>query len=262
MKEGLHREYYSHVPLMPIISGLILIRRWRRSAEGGAGSPLAGIAVAGLGAAFIVMDLVFSLDLITHAEIRTCGSILIVVGTFLGFYGAASLRKALFPFLFLVFMIPLPLAWMEHFVSALVAASAVFSNMLFAAFGVPFVQEGSLFRLPDFDIIVAEACSGIRSSLALLITSVLAAQLFLNRPWKKAVLALAVFPVTVFKNAVRIVTLYLLSYFIDMRIIQGGFLHRSGGFIFFGLGLVMMGFMLWLLKNPKEAWEKVSIPLR
>ena len=92
--------------------------------------------------------------------------------------------------------------------------------------------------------------SGIRSSLALLITSVLAGQVFLVGRWRKMLLALAVFPVTIFKNAVRIVTLYLLSYFIDMRIIQGGFLHRSGGFIFFGLGLVMLGYVLWLLRAP------------
>jgi hypothetical protein len=47
-----------------------------------------------------------------------------------------------------------------------------------------------------------------------------------------------------------------LSYFIDIRIIEGGFLHRSGGFIFFGLGLVMLAFVLWILRNPREAWGK------
>ena len=171
-------------------------------------------------------------------------------------FGKEAFRKALFPFLFLVFVVPLPLAWMDHIVSALVTASIGFTHLLFRAFGVPFVQEGSVFYLPGFDIEVAQECSGIRSSLALLITSVLAGQIFLDRPWKKIVLALAVFPVTVLKNAVRIVTLYLLSYFVDMRIIQGGFLHSSGGFIFFGLGLVMLAYVLWLLGSPREAWEK------
>jgi exosortase len=147
----------------------------------------------------------------------------------------------------------LPIAWMEHIVSALVAGSTGVTHLLFKALGVPFVQEGSIFYLPAFGIEVAEECSGIRSSLALVITSALAAQIFLTRPWKKIVLVLAVFPATIFKNGVRIITLYLLSYFVDMRIIEGGFLHKSGGFIFFGLGLVVLGYILWLLRDPSSS---------
>jgi exosortase len=139
---------------------------------------------------------------------------------------------------------------MERVVSALVAGSMGVTHLFFKAFGVPFVQEGPIFRLPVFDLEVAQQCSGIRSSLALLVTSVLAGQLFLTGRWRKIVLALAVFPVTIIKNGVRIVTLYLLSYFVDMRIIEGGFLHKSGGFVFFGLGLVILGYVLWLLRNP------------
>jgi exosortase/archaeosortase family protein len=100
---------------------------------------------------------------------------------------------------------------------------------------------------------VAQECSGIRSSLALLVTTVLAGQLVLKKPGSRVLMALAVLPVAVFKNAVRIVTLYLMSYFIDMRIIKGGFLHRSGGFIFFGLGLAVLASVLWLLKNGENA---------
>ncbi|MEO0250273.1 MAG: archaeosortase/exosortase family protein, partial [candidate division WOR-3 bacterium] len=117
---------------------------------------------------------------------------------------------------------------------------------------------GSLFQLPGFDIVVAQECSGIRSSLALLVTSVLAAQLLLDRRWKKIILALAVFPVTVLKNAIRIVTLYFLSYFVDIGFIEGGFLHRSGGFIFFGIGLVIIAMILWLLKDPRLAWRRLG----
>lgn len=249
-------DYYFHIPLVPAVSAIILYRRRKRLGRGEPGSLWGGAACLALGTLLVVLDLMRSPGLIAHAQLRAAGSILILSGAFLALFGKRAFRRALFPFLFLAFVIPLPLTWMDDVVKVLVVASTGSTHLLFRIFHVPFVQEGAVFRLPGFDIMVAHECSGIRSSLALLITTVLAGQIFLDRPWKKIVLVLAVFPVTVFKNAVRIVTLYLLSYFVDMRIIQGGFLHRSGGFIFFGLGLVMLAYILWLLGDPRSSGEK------
>ena len=250
VRNGRPRDYYTHIPIVFLISAYILFRRRKHLYSGEPGSLTWGSAVMALGVGLIVFDRLSRPGLIGHAELCASGAILFLAGSFLALFGKRAFQRALFPFVFLVFLIPLPIAWMERIVSALVAVSMGVTHLLFKAFRVPFVQDGSIFYLPGFDIEVAEACSGIRSSLALLITSVLAGQVFLVGRWRKMLLALAVFPVTIFKNAVRIVTLYLLSYFIDMRIIQGGFLHRSGGFIFFGLGLVMLGYVLWLLRAP------------
>jgi exosortase/archaeosortase family protein len=74
----------------------------------------------------------------------------------------------------------------------------------------------------------------------------------LKRFWTKVLLLSFVVPVAVFKNAVRIVTLTLLSGFIDMKIIRGGFLHKSGGFVFFGLGLFVMGIFLFIFKEMES----------
>ena len=131
-------------------------------------------------------------------------------------------------------------------------ASVEVVNLLFSLTGVSVARDGYLFHLPGLSIVVGEECSGIRSTLALLITAVLAGQLVLRGPARKILLALAVFPVSVFKNGVRILVLYLLSYFVDMRIIDGGFLHRAGGFLFFGLGLVLMGLILWALRETRR----------
>ncbi|TFG92111.1 MAG: exosortase [Syntrophobacterales bacterium] len=250
LRNGRPPDYYTHIPLIPAISAYVLFRRRKQLFRGEPGSLFLGLAVMMLGAGLFIFDKFYQPELIAHAELCGAGSILFLSGSYVALFGKSSFRRALFPFVFLVFVIPLPIAWMEHVVSALVAGSIGVTHLLFKAFGVPFVQEGSVFYLPAFGLEVAQECSGIRSSLALVITSVLAGQIFLTKPWKKIVLVMAVFPVTIFKNGVRIVTLYLLSYFVDMRIIEGGFLHKSGGFIFFGLGLVMLGYVLWLLRNP------------
>ena len=157
--------------------------------------------------------------------------------------------RDIFPLAFLVCAVPLPILMIEKIISLLVIGSTHITRILFTGFDVPFVQQGSIFHLPGFDIEIAKACSGIRSSIALFITAVLAGYVFLDKFWKLALLALSVFPVAVLKNAFRIVTLYLLSYFVDIRIIEGGFLHRSGGFIFFGLGLFVLGLIIWALRK-------------
>jgi len=253
VRNGQPSDYYAHIPLVPMVSAYVLFRRRKKLYRGERSSPVFGSALMALGTGLVVLDRMSGPGLIEHVELCASGAILFSAGSFLALFGKKAFRRALFPFAFLIFLIPLPIAWMERIVSALVAGSMGTTHVLLKGFGVPFVQEGPIFRLPGFDIEVAQQCSGIRSSLALLVTSVLAGQMFLTGPWRKIVLALAVVPVTILKNGIRIVTLYLLSYFIDMRIIQGGFLHRSGGFIFFGMGLVILGYVLWLMRTPSSS---------
>ena len=85
--------------------------------------------------------------------------------------------------------------------------------------------------------------------MALFITSILAGHFFLDRFWKKTVLAVVVFPVTVFKNGVRIITLSPLGAYVDPRFLTGGFLHKSGGFLFFIPALGLLGLALWALRR-------------
>lgn len=245
-------DYYKHIPLIPVISAFVLIKRRRKLFGEEPRSPGWGGALIGLGLVLLAIDFFRKPAIIAHAELVVLGALSLIYGSYLALFGRRSFVRALFPFLFLAFMVPLPIAWMDRVVSVLVAGSMGATHLLFRAFRVPFVQEGSIFRLPAFDLEVAQECSGIRSSIALLITSVLAGQIFLEGRWRKIVLALAVFPVTVFKNGIRIVTLYLLSYFIDMRIIDKGFLHRSGGFLFFGLGLAILAVILWWLREGRH----------
>jgi exosortase len=249
-REARPSEFYSHIPLIPAISAFFFFRRRKKYFQGDRTGEAVGIITVAAGLIMFVTSRIIQADLIGHAFICSLSAIVMIFGSFLALFGKLAFKKALFPLAFLFFMIPLPIAFIEKIVSILATASTGITYLLFKAFGVPFVQEGSHFHLPEFDIVVADACSGIRSSIALLITTVLAGHFFLRKFWKQVLLAVAVFPVTVFKNGVRIITLYLLSYFVDIRIIEGGFLHKSGGFIFFGLGLVMLGYVLWLLRNP------------
>ena len=245
-------EYYSHIALIPLVSAYMIFRRKREMFRGTASAHPWGIAAIAAGVGLYIAGRFLSGELDVRASLTTLGALLLWCSAYLVLYGKNGSRRAVFPLAFLLFAVPIPALVIEKIIAVLVVGSTYMTRLLFVALGVPFVQEGPVFRLPGFAIEVAQECSGIRSSLALLITTVLAGHIFLRKFGNKALLALAVLPVALFKNAIRIVTLYLLSYFVDMRIIMGGFLHRSGGFIFFGLGLFVLGSLLCLLREEES----------
>jgi exosortase len=122
--------------------------------------------------------------------------------------------------------------------------------VLFTVTGTPFYREGYVFALPTVAIEIADECSGIRSSLALGITALLAGHAFLERSWSRLLLLLLVLPIAVFKNAVRIAGLSLLATHVDPGFLTGQ-LHHEGGFVFFGMALVLLMAVLHLLQKAE-----------
>jgi exosortase len=121
-------------------------------------------------------------------------------GSFLSSFGSVGVRKATFPLLFLAFIVPLPTFLLDPFVRLLQVGSAELAHGIFNLTGVSFHRDGMFFSLPGLTVEVAEQCSGIRSSLALFITSVVAGKIFLQRGWIRLALTLSVFPVTMLKT--------------------------------------------------------------
>jgi len=172
-------------------------------------------------------------------------------GAFIFTYGTKAFLSALFPMLFLVFMIPFPYEMMEKIITFLQKGSTEFANFLLWLSHVPYYREGFVFHTASIDVEVAPECSGIRSGLALLITALLAGYLFLNSWWRRAILVLCVIPMTMLKNGIRITTLTLLSTYVDPRILQSP-LHREGGIPFFILALLLMAPILYFLRRREE----------
>ena len=101
-------------------------------------------------------------------------------------------------------MIPIPTLVLDNIVLALQKGSSQVTYVLFKLLGVPvFMQALSRFSLPGVEIEIAKECSGIRSSLALFITGILASHVFLRSGWRMIVLSLSMIPLAIFKNAVR-----------------------------------------------------------
>ena len=251
---SLKSEIYSYIILIPLISGYFIYVRRKRIFSEPDYSYRVGILVtlAGIVLYFIAMKHGVRLVQNDRLALLSFSGVIFWIGGFMLFYGAKSFRAAAFPLLFLFFLAPIPNAVTEKFISLLQIGSAEAAHLFFTITGAPLLREGFTFHLPGLSIVVAEQCSGIRSSVALVITSVIAGELFLHSGWKRLILVLSVFPVTIFKNGLRIVTLSLLGLYVDPRILDSQ-AHRSGGIPFFVVALLLLAPVLWaLIKSEKS----------
>jgi len=145
-------------------------------------------------------------------------------------------------------MVPLPTFVEAQVTVALQTASAEVSHSFFKFIGVPTFREGFFFTLPGLTIEVTKECGGIRSTLALVITAVLLGHLFLPAFVKRVVLILFTIPVAICTNAVRIVSVSLITVYVDERFLDVSH-DYGGGTIAFILALALLMLILWVLRR-------------
>ena len=230
-------DLFSHIVLIPFIS-LYLV--WQKRAtlpppslSGRPWSPIPLLA----GAALLVCYCISALSGGQSASadslaLSTLFLLLLFGGVCCQFLGKETLKAIAFPLGFLIFMVPFPIWLRESLETFLQHSSAVAAFVFFKLSGTPVFNHGMVFELPGFSIEVAPECSGIHSSLALFITSLLAGYFFLKSPWKRAWLAAAVIPLAILRNGVRIFTIGELCVHIGPEMINSP-IHRRGGPLFF-----------------------------
>lgn len=253
-------ETASHLLLVPLVSAVLIYQGRRSIFASVRASRSAGLPVIIAGVALFLFALWLRPPSGVQGDALTVAIAALVVlwgGGFVLIYGGEAFRHARFPLLFLMFMIPIPGTLLDAAVFVLKSGSTEVVDGLFALTGTPYLREGFIFSLPRVSIEVADECSGIRSSIALMITSVLAGHAFLNRPWTKAVLILAVVPITIVKNGIRIVSLTLLATNLDPAFLAGR-LHNDGGIMFFVLALALLVPFLTLLRRSEVRFASPS----
>ena len=243
-------EHYSHIILLPFLTAYLLYLNRRAILDRVHFGIREGILPVAAGAAAIWLA---GAPAVTEPEGRLSMAMLGLVTLWAsGFglcYGVRALRVAAFPFLLLLFMVPLPPAALTGVVRFLQRGSTDVSELLFVSIGMPIFRDGFFFTLPGLTIQVAEECSGIRSSLALLISGLVMAYLFLRSTWTRAAFVLVIIPLAIVKNAARIVVLSWLAIHVDPSFITGSAVHRNGGIPVFLASLAVLGGLAWLLRR-------------
>ncbi len=247
-----HSDVHSYVLLIPFVTAYLIYIRWKDlSCElSTAGGFTLLFGAAGAGALFANQHL-HELGPNDHMTLISLSFVCFAIAGVFLFLGSKWARTAMFPLFFLAFMIPLPAAAVDFLENASKEASAEVANWLFLVSGTPFLRARTFFQLPGITIEVAKECSGIRSSLVLVITSLLAANMFLRTTWRRALLVCAVIPLGLLRNGFRILVISLLCVHIGPEMINS-VIHRRGGPVFFGLSLVPVFLMLWAFQRQER----------
>jgi exosortase len=141
----------------------------------------------------------------------------------------------------------------NHIVSLLQQGSADAANRLFVIAGVPVTRDGLQLSIPGLAVEVATECSSIRSSLMLLVTSMVLAHLLLRSTWGKVLVILAAIPLSIAKNGLRIFARSMLTAYVDPGYMHGR-LHRHGVIVFFlvflAVYLILLRLVGWIEHNP------------
>lgn len=246
---------YSHIILVPLITLFLVFFERRKIFTDLRYSWVAGALVVLLGVVLYILGRWYSGGLSANDALSLAIASLVVIweaGVVL-FFGATTFRKGLFPWLSLLFIIPFPDFLVDNYLLAVRGCSAEVSYGIFRIVGVPVLREGWVFSLPGVSIEVARECSGIHSSIALLIVALIAGHLFLRSFWRKALLAAFVVPIVSLTNGLRIAVLTLIAVYVDRSILDSD-LHHKGGAIFFVLALLLLAPLLrWLSKSEAKA---------
>ncbi len=256
-------EFHSYILLIPFISAYLV---WLKKGSlpigsSSAGKTAAGFVVAGtlvLVAYWLVLRPRLKLTEDDYLAMMMISFLLCFTGVCGLFLGRERLRAISFPLGLLIFMVPIPAFAMPPIDAFLQQGSAAAAQGFFTLWETPFLRNGLAFQLPGINLQVAPECSGIQSSMVLLITGLLASYLFLRTPWKRGLLTLLMIPLGLLRNGFRVFTIGELCVHIGPQMIDSP-IHHKGGPIFFALSLIPLFILLVVLQKSERPRGKSKL---
>lgn len=179
----------------------------------------------------------------------------VVAGALLTMKGVPVLRIAWFPILYLVFMIPLPGVFVDAVTGPLKQWVSVIVEGVLYAVGYPIARTGVTMTIGQYQLLVADACSGLNSMFSLSALGTLFMYIMARKSVvHNAVMLAAILPIAFAANIVRVITLVLITYHLGDEAGQG-FLHGAAGMVLMLAALSCFFLLDWLLNlalTPRE----------
>lgn len=243
-------EDMSHGWLVPFVSLYVLW--WRRRAfQEAAGQP------SWIGAAWVALFLVFAWfggrGLQTRLE--QVSLIGLVWAIPFAFWGRGVERLMRFPAAYLIFTIPVS-SFIDFFTIHLRIFSSSLATGLLNGVGIAVERSGTaLFsKMPgaEFNVDVADPCSGIRSLFAMMALTAAYAFFTQKGAWRKWALFACSLPIAVIGNMVRIMSICMVAAWFGQEAATG-YYHDYSGFVIFVVGVYLMFFAGERIKRIKGA---------
>jgi exosortase B len=169
------------------------------------------------------------------------GSLLpVLLGTLLLTVGTSAVYRLAFPILFTCFLVPLPGILVTAITAPLKQGVSVAAEQFIYWLGYPIGRQGVTLVIGPYQLLVADACSGLNSIFSLTAIGLLYVYLMGHAHWQRnAILVASLVPLALAANVLRVVVLVLVTYHFGDAAGQG-FTHGAAGMVLFVLALAML----------------------
>jgi exosortase B len=223
----------------PIVLVVVLWMLWEQRAQftlpARSTNPIAGSLLFVFGLLLYVLGrsqdiLIFEVG----SQIPVLGGLLLMLR------GWGAVRVLWFPLLFIVFMLPLPGFVVDAATGPLKQYVSVLAENVLYAVGYPIARNGVVLTVGSYQLLVADACSGLHSMFSLSAMGLLYLHLMRHASWlRNGILIAAILPIAFFANVVRVMVLVLITYHFGDEAGQG-FLHGVAGILLFVIALLVL----------------------
>jgi exosortase B len=237
-------EEFGHGPLMLLVAGWLF---WRLRADISAAPTQPNAAI---GWPLFVLGLLAYLfgRVVNVSSVEFLSQAMMVAALLLLFKGAAAIKVAWFALFYLLFVVPLPATITDMLTAPLKKwISTLIVDGLFAL-GYPISRTGVMISIGQYQLLVADACSGLNSMFSLSALGTLYMYLMKRGSWvHNSLMLLSILPIAFAANIIRVVILVLITYHFGDEAGQG-FLHGAAGIVlmlvalllFFSVDLVLL----------------------
>jgi exosortase B len=227
-------EQGAHGPIVLMTGIWLVARRWRDVSQVSHRGSLA-IALA----VFLPCLLVFILARITNIlEVEGFAVYGALVAVFYAYCGRQALRVLWFPLIYFLFLFPPPDTVVAAITQPLKLGISAVAVELLRLVGYPIANTGVVIQVDQYQVLVAAACAGLNSLISLSAIGLFYVYIRHNANWRYALLLmLAIVPVAIFANFIRVVVLILITYHLGDAAAQG-FLHGFSGLTMFVIAVL------------------------
>jgi exosortase B len=164
----------------------------------------------------------------------------ILAGVLLAMRGWEAARALWFPLLFALFLIPFPNVFVDAVTGPLKQAVSAVAEQILHAAGYPIGRTGVVLTVGPYQLLVADACSGLNSMFSLSALGLLYLYLMQRKSViHNAVVVASILPIAFAANIIRVILLILITYHFGDEAGQS-FLHGAAGIALVMAALVFL----------------------
>ncbi len=163
----------------------------------------------------------------------------ILAGSIAVLAGWPAVRGLAFPILFIAFMLPLPGPFVDALTGPLKQSVSWIAESILYSLGYPIARSGVTLSIGQYQLLVADACSGLNSMFSLAALGILYLHLMQHvSRWRNVLILMSIVPIAYVANVIRVMILVLVTYHFGDEAGQGA-IHGAAGMVLFVIALVL-----------------------